>query len=223
MSRDRVMQNVRRALGRSVAAPQQAPLPPPPPRIDESIVRLVHSVLGLDELFVRMARENQMAVEQVSTGDLAERLFASLRSHACRSVALSAGGVLEKLRLATALRSAGFVAKVWDEMTPDELYDVDAGVTGVRFAIAETGSLVIEGSRAHGRALSLVPPVHIAVVEAKSLLPDLVDLFEHLARDAQAANTVIITGPSKTADIEMNLVTGVHGPGAVQVFLLQPA
>jgi L-lactate dehydrogenase complex protein LldG len=218
MSRERVMQNVRRALGRSGAAP--APEPPPPPHIDEPIVRLVQSAIGLPELFVRMARQNQMVVEQVRADEVVERLIASLRSHACRSVALSAGGVLEKLRLTPALQSAGFVAKAWDEMTLDELYDVDAGVTEVRFAVAETGSLVIDGSSAHGRALSLVPPVHVAVVEPKNLLPDLVDLFDHVARDAQPANTVVITGPSKTADIEMNLVTGVHGPGVVHLLLL---
>jgi L-lactate dehydrogenase complex protein LldG len=105
-------------------------------------------------------------------------------------------------------------------MALDGLYDVDCGVTDVRFAVAETGSLVIDGSREHARALSLVPPVHLAIVQPQNLLADLVDLFERLARDAQPRNTVIITGPSKTADIEMNLVTGVHGPGVVQVMLL---
>ena len=218
MSRQRVMENVRRALGRSGAAP--APEPPPPPRIDEAIVRLVRSEIGLPELFVRMAQQNQMVVEHVSVEDVVDRLIASLRAHACRRVALSAGGLLEKLQLAAMLQSAGFEAKAWNDMTLDELYEADAGVTDVRFAVAETGSLVIDGSRGHGRGLSLVPPMHVSVVEPTNLLPDLVDLFEQLARDTQPPNTVIITGPSKTADIEMNLVTGVHGPGAVHVLLV---
>ena len=51
-------------------------------------------------------------------------------------------------------------------------------------------------------------------------LPDLVDLFEKVARDPLKASTILITGPSKTSDIEGNLVTGVHGPGAVQIFVL---
>jgi L-lactate dehydrogenase complex protein LldG len=93
-------------------------------------------------------------------------------------------------------------------------------VTEVTYAVAETGSLIIRATPQHGRALSLVPPVHVAVVQPKQILPDLVDLFEQLAREG-ADNTVIITGPSKTADIELTLVTGVHGPGVVHVFILQ--
>ena len=90
---------------------------------------------------------------------------------------------------------------------------------GSRRARIQAGWLV-RGSEAHGRSLSLVAPVHVAIVEPKQFLPDLVDLFEKLAAEPHPGNTVIITGPSKTADIEMTLVTGVHGPGVVQVFVL---
>ena len=216
MSNQRVMHDVRRALGRIASTSIDRP-----PAIDEPIVRLVHSDLGLAELFVRMARQNQMLVEQVRADEIVQQLAAWLRSHGCKRIALSAGGVVEKLGLLPALRAAGFDAQAWAALTLDDLYDYDAGVTDVRFAIAETGSLVIEGSHDHGRALSLVPPVHVAIVDPAKLLPDLLDLFEHLARDARPSNTVIITGPSKTADIEMNLVTGVHGPGVVHALLLQ--
>jgi L-lactate dehydrogenase complex protein LldG len=212
-----IMRDVRRALGRSRAARGAAPVPPP---IDEHIVRLVHSDIGLAELFARMARQNQMLVDFVGVSDIVDKLIESLRAQGCKRVALSADGLIPKLALVDALRSSGFVAQTWDQMALDGLYDVDCGVTDVRFAVAETGSLVIDGSREHARALSLVPPVHLAIVQPQNLLADLVDLFERLARDAQPRNTVIITGPSKTADIEMNLVTGVHGPGVVQVMLL---
>jgi L-lactate dehydrogenase complex protein LldG len=104
-------------------------------------------------------------------------------------------------------------------MTLDELYDFDCGVTDVYAGVAETGSLVIKHSPEHGRALSLVPAVHVAIVEPKNLVGDLVDLFEKLGRDGGGAT--IITGPSKTADIEMDLVVGGHGPGKVQIYLLR--
>ena len=118
-----------------------------------------------------------------------------------------------------ALRGAGLEVRTWDRMTLDELYDFDAGVTDVYAAVAETGSLVIKHSPEHGRALSLVPAVHVAIVEPKNLVADLVDLFEKLGRDGGGAT--IITGPSKTADIEMDLVVGVHGPGKVEIFLMK--
>ena len=66
-----------------------------------------------------------------------------------------------------------------------------------------------------------MPPLHVAILEPKNFLPDLVDLFQLLSTDGGFSNVVLISGPSKTADIEMNLVTGVHGPGVVQLFILQ--
>ena len=106
-------------------------------------------------------------------------------------------------------------------MTLDVLYDdFDCAVTDVQYAVAETASLVIKPSPAHGRGLSLVPLYHVAVLEPKQILPDLVDLFQKLAEEGAGSNVIMISGPSKTADIEMNVVTGVHGPNVVQVFLL---
>jgi L-lactate dehydrogenase complex protein LldG len=73
------------------------------------------------------------------------------------------------------------------------------------------------------RLLSLLPPVHVAVADRAQLLPDLFDLFQDSAsagRQSLSACVSIITGPSKTGDIELRLVTGVHGPGEVHVILI---
>ena len=203
-----VISIVRRALGR--AAPLEGA--PTPPAIDEPITRLVHSEIGLTDLFAQMARKNHMNVEIVALDELAPRVVALCRSSGLRRIALSAEGMVEKLKLHERLEGA----RRWTEMSLDELYDFDASVTDVAGAVAETGSLVTRETPQHGRALSLVPPIHIAIVEPKQIVADLVDLFEAGACD----NAVIITGPSKTADIEMNLVTGVHGPKTVHVFVV---
>lgn len=103
----------------------------------------------------------------------------------------------------------------------DALFDIDAAVTGVTLAIAETGSLVCESGPRRPRGATLIPPLHIAVVRVEQIVPDVADAIASLAgRPQQPANAVLITGPSKTADVEGVLVTGVHGPAQVHVVLL---
>src|SRR5436309_8170387 len=100
------------------------------------------------------------------------------------------------------------------------MYEFDCAVTDVDYAVAESGTLVIKPSPRQGRSMSLVPMYHIALVEQHQILPDMVDLFEKLAADPDRSNVILISGPSKTADIEMNVVTGVHGPNVVHAFIL---
>ena len=94
--------------------------------------------------------------------------------------------------------------------------------------MAETGTIVLQARPQQPRSLSLLPPVHIAIAEPSQLLPDLFDLFEIFgsaetdsAPGAKLPSCLtLITGPSKTGDIELRLVTGVHGPGEVHLILV---
>ncbi len=100
----------------------------------------------------------------------------------------------------------------------------DFGITGVDYAIAETGSVVVIPGAGVSRLSSLLPPVHIAFVERGQALPSLDELFT-LRRDDFASGRLgsymnLITGPSRTADIEYKIVTGVHGPGEVHMALI---
>jgi L-lactate dehydrogenase complex protein LldG len=109
------------------------------------------------------------------------------------------------------------------ELDDATLFAVDAGVTTVAAAIAETGSLVCTSGPGLARGTSLIPPIHVAVVHAAQLVPDLCDYLGGLGSAANLpANINLITGPSKTSDIEGILVTGVHGPGHVHVVLVAP-
>ena len=212
-----VLDKVRRALGRSTPL-THAPIPP---AIDEPITRLVHTDLGLSELFIKTASANKMDVTSLRVEQLAEQLIAYLRVENCKRIALPVSPLLDRLNLIGALSAGGLDAQRWDGITLDALYDFDCGVTDVYAAIAETGSLVMRASTGHGRALSLVPALHVAILEPKVFMPDLVDLFEKLTKDGVGTGITIITGPSKTSDIEMNLVVGVHGPCKVKVFVLE--
>ena len=100
----------------------------------------------------------------------------------------------------------------------------DLGITGVDYAIAETGTCVIIPATGSSRLVSLLPPVHIALIERGQVLPTLDELFTLRRRDfvdgALGSYMNLITGPSRTADIEYKLVTGVHGPGEVHMVLI---
>ena len=102
--------------------------------------------------------------------------------------------------------------------------NADLGITGVDYAIAETGTCVIVPAPGSSRLVSLLPPVHIALIERGQVLPSLDELFTLRRRDfvngELGSYMNLITGPSRTADIEYKLVTGVHGPGEVHMVLI---
>lgn len=96
----------------------------------------------------------------------------------------------------------------------------EIGVTGCDAAIAETGSLAMLTGPGKPRAASLLPPVHLAIVRRDQLRSTMGEFFTERADDiAAAANCTFITGPSRTADIELTLTLGVHGPGEVIVIV----
>jgi L-lactate dehydrogenase complex protein LldG len=98
----------------------------------------------------------------------------------------------------------------------------DVGLTDADYGIAESGTLALLHRPGQGRAISLLPPVHVAVLRTGDLLPDLSALFERLDSDERhpASALTFITGPSRTGDIEFVITKGVHGPGALHVVLL---
>jgi L-lactate dehydrogenase complex protein LldG len=107
------------------------------------------------------------------------------------------------------------------EAWKDELFsDVDAAVTSATGGIAETGSLILWPGAAEPRLMSLVPPIHFAVVSAANVFPTLADAMraqEWAAR--MPTNPLLISGPSKSADIEQTLTYGVHGPKSLVVIV----
>jgi L-lactate utilization protein LutC len=93
----------------------------------------------------------------------------------------------------------------------------DLGVVGAAWAIASTGTLVFYADRAAGRSASLLPPAMVAIVREENVLPDAAALFRERMPDPMPSQIVLSTGPSRSADIELTLTVGVHGPGRVWV------
>jgi L-lactate dehydrogenase complex protein LldG len=95
----------------------------------------------------------------------------------------------------------------------------DAGVSEASWGVAETGSVVLAASPEEPRAASLLPWVHVSLLREDRIVPSLEELFAAVGADLPSA-LAIVTGPSRSADVEQTLTVGVHGPGEVHVVLL---
>jgi L-lactate dehydrogenase complex protein LldG len=152
-----------------------------------------------------------------------------IQSQNARKILLSRGGLCERLEVAARLKDIGLEVTAADGLSmqnPREgLFAAEVGISNVYRLIAETGTVVVASRPNEPRSISLLPPVHIALADRSQLLPDLFDLFDLFSpvptpdRTAPPSCLSLITGPSKTGDIELKLVTGVHGPGEVHVIL----
>lgn len=169
----------------------------------------------------------------VADGESAVRKVLELvQAKSARKALLGHGDFVDKLGLAERLAAAGVEAITADGLTTESsrepFFTADIGITGVDYLIAETGSVVLLARPAEPRSYSLLPPFHVAVAHRDQIVPDLFDLFVRLgARPADGTMRIkmpscvsLITGPSKTGDIELKLVTGVHGPGEIHVIVV---
>lgn len=190
-----------------------------------STLRAVAESEDLPARFAKEAVEAGCSVHRTTTGNWIRVVQEVLRGHEARKVLIepqpaTALTAERAAALRAALASAGVA--VVSEHDDETLFSVEAAVTGVAAAIAETGTLVCPSGPSAARGASLIPPVHVAVVAAAQLIADLFDYFEQLSGTGTLpANINLITGPSKTADIEGILVTGVHGPGHVHIVLME--
>jgi len=206
-----------------------------PAQIEET-VRQSEKREGLAAVFSERAGKAGALLTTACEADWADHV-ARLAGAAGRRVVLSPATLPARLAhsgepLAEHLRASGL--SVGDSRDRETLFGADVSITGVAAAIAETGSIVWHAASDAARGATLIAPVHVAVVGLEQVVPDLHDYFEQLGAGAFAAPRAsgapggalpahlnIITGPSKTADIEGVLVTGVHGPGRVHIVLVR--
>ena len=117
-------------------------------------------------------------------------------------------------------------AKYGIQVAEEQDATVRVGITGADAALAATGSLLLLSGEGKPRLASLLPPVHIAVIHRTQILADLetwVATLRQQELDAfrETASAMIISGPSRTADIAMQLILGMHGPGELHIVILQ--
>lgn len=101
-----------------------------------------------------------------------------------------------------------------------DVFSFDIGISGAQAGIAETGTLLLDSSRERHRLVSLVPPVHIAILNASQMVTTLSDALSLMRKDEQVSPIItLVTGPSRTADIELTLAIGVHGQQELYVVI----
>jgi L-lactate dehydrogenase complex protein LldG len=107
-------------------------------------------------------------------------------------------------------------------LSPRQLDALDGVLSGCAVAIAETGTIVLDGAGVSGRrALTLVPDYHLCIVRSDDIVPSVPDGVAALAQvAAQGQPITFISGPSATSDIELDRVEGVHGPRTLDVFVV---
>jgi L-lactate dehydrogenase complex protein LldG len=209
-ARDEVLARIRTALGDSAPA-GPAPAADPVPGSYRTSGELGTGQL-LDLLAERL-RDYGCTVRRTAPDQLMTAIGEALEQRGTRRIVVPAG-----LDLAGLPAGADIVAD--DGLSPAALDGVDGVITGAAVAIAETGTIVLDGSPDQGRrALSLVPDYHLCLVRAHQIV-GLVP--EALARLDPGRPLTWISGPSATSDIELDRVEGVHGPRTLDVILVEP-
>ncbi|MDR7401954.1 MAG: LUD domain-containing protein [Armatimonadota bacterium] len=169
------------------------------------------------DLFARRAREAAAEVVVAPAHGWARQLAAQMRDRGVRTVAVWEDPLLAPA--VEALREAGMAIVGPGEHTPQRLDACDAGLTTAEAAVATSGTLVLACGPGRPRTTSLLPPLHVTVLPAGRVVATLEDLLAGLPRPLPSALT-LISGPSRTADIELVPVRGVHGPTDVVVYVL---
>jgi len=175
----------------------------------------------LMERFLRQARSWRAEIVECAPQDWAVAVERAVSDKGLRRVLAGRDTALSSvLGAALGSRIAWYDQNLAD-FKPQLFSDYDAGITSCWGAVAETGSLLLWPDAREPRSLSLVPPIHIAVLRASRLYPRLVDAM----REGQWAagmptNLVMVSGPSKTSDIQRVLAYGAHGPKELVIVLI---
>jgi L-lactate utilization protein LutC len=197
-----------------------------PPRDHEKETQGTPAPGTLDVLVHQLAQRFREALEAVGG-----------RCHVVRGeaeAALAVQGILDLVKpRRVALSNSPLVRRVLEMVRtdaatleappPEAIFRCEIGISGAQWAVAETGTLVLESDEERHRLASLVPPVHIAIVAAdrvRQTIAEVLDALSERPLGALSRTVTFVTGPSRTSDIELTLAIGVHGPAELHVVIV---
>jgi L-lactate dehydrogenase complex protein LldG len=215
MERAVFLERVRRGLSGVQAPPLPGELPPTPASDDGR---------PLPQRFSEELRAVGGVVELVSPDDLTGAVAAAAAEAEARTAVIGpdlgsfAGPVADGLNRSHIELLDPDGVEGWREACAR----ADLGVTGALVGVASSGSVLTAAGTESSRLASLLPPGHLVVLPVERLIAGFEELFASLPGHLEdASSAVLVTGPSRTADIEMVLVQGVHGPRSVHVLLVE--
>jgi L-lactate dehydrogenase complex protein LldG len=204
-AKDVILARIRKAIA-------NAPEPPPIPHdFRERDVRERAAIL---EDFIDRLIDYKAIVMRTDDADLPQAI-----AHACQQQGITR--LVVPADVPSRWFPAGVTALVDDPpLTFADLDESSAVLTGCALAIAQTGTIILDGGATQGRrALSLIPDRHLCVVRAEQVVGLVPEAIARLAERTTHPIT-LISGPSATSDIELSRVEGVHGPRTLQVFMV---
>ncbi len=211
MEREGILHRVRTAIGRSAG---QAPAAVPEARLRIPEVSRDERIELLLENVRKLAGKTARVKSKKEARDYAAALMEGRSAVASNAAFLAECGVTELAGVAGGFRDREALRAVAER--------ADVGITSADYALADTGSLVMLSSEAEARMISLLPMVHLAIFPADRILTGLDELYTMVPDPMERTSSmVLITGPSRTADIEQILVRGVHGPGEIHVVVVE--
>jgi L-lactate dehydrogenase complex protein LldG len=208
--REAVLARVRAALGSSPEAPEV------PRAYREAGAFGAGGDCATVDLFCERVADYRATVRRVRGEELLGALVTACEQRQARRIAVPAGAPPWTVEGVDLVRDD-------PQLSARQLDELDGVLSGCALAIAETGTIVLDGAGASGRrALTLVPDYHLCVVRLNDIVPSVPDGVAALARVAAEGRPItLVSGPSATVDIELVRVEGVHGPRTLDVFVVE--
>lgn len=182
-------------------------------------------LLLLDMFMNEITKVSGKAIILKSEDEIKDYVIRLVEEHSAKSLAICESDFLKQINLRKFLGIKGL--RFASLNSKEEMAEADIGITEADFGIADTGTLVLIANEKQPRSVSLIPPIHVAILQSDVILEKMEDVFAILKNSLDETGSIakltscitFITGPSRTGDIELNIILGVHGPKELFVLI----